>query len=49
MLTDCGLPEVLSVMLKVPVRVPDAVGVNVVLIVQFAPTATEVPQVSVSA
>ena len=48
-LTDCGLPEVLSVMLKVPVRVPDAVGVNVVLIVQFAPTATEVPQVSVSA
>jgi hypothetical protein len=48
-LTDCGLPEVLSAMLKVPVRVPDAVGVNVVLIVQFAPTATEVPQVSVSA
>src|SRR6266852_2501829 len=44
-LTDCGLPEVLSAMLKVPVRVPDAVGVNVVLIVQFAPTATEVPQV----
>ncbi len=48
-LTDCGLPEVLSAMLKVPVRVPDAVGVNVVLIVQFAPTATELPQVSVSA
>jgi hypothetical protein len=48
-LTDCGLPEVLSAMLNVPVRVPDAVGVNVVLIVQFAPTATELPQVSVSA
>ncbi len=48
-LTVCGLPEALSVMLKVPVRVPDAVGVNVTLMVQLAPAATEPPQVSVSA
>ena len=48
-LTVCGLPEALSVMLKVPVRVPDAVGVNVTLIVQLAPAATEPPHVSVSA
>ena len=48
-LTDCGLPEALSVMLKVPVRIPEAVGVNVTLMVQLAPAATELPQVSVSA
>jgi hypothetical protein len=46
-LTDCGLPEALSVMLRVPVRLPDAVGVNVTLMVQFAPAATELPQVLV--
>ena len=39
----------MSVMLKVPVRVPEAVGVNVILTVQLAPTATEPPQVLVSA
>src|SRR6266851_5517223 len=48
-LTDCGLPEVLSAMLKVPVRVPDAVGVNVTPMVQLAPAATELPQVFASA
>src|SRR5260370_710195 len=46
-LTDCGLPEALSVMLRVPVRLPDAVGVNGTLMVQFAPAATELPQVLV--
>src|SRR5260370_9051623 len=46
-LTDCGLPEALSVMLRVPVRLPDAVGVNVTLMVQLAPAATELPQVLV--
>jgi hypothetical protein len=34
--TVCGLPVALSVMVKVPMRVPAAVGVNVTLIVQFA-------------
>src|SRR5713226_4780622 len=47
-LTDCGLPEALSAMLKLPVRVPDAVGVNVTLMLQLAPAATELPQVFVS-
>src|SRR5258708_677616 len=37
--TLCGLPVALSVMVKVPMRVPAAVGVNVTLIVQFAPAA----------
>jgi hypothetical protein len=45
----CGLPAVLSTMLNVPVRVPAAVGLKVTLIVQLAPAATEVPQVSLSA
>src|SRR5207249_4957734 len=37
--TVCGLPEALSVALKLPVRVPDAVGENVTLMAQFPPTA----------
>jgi hypothetical protein len=45
----CGLPEALSVTLMLPVRVPDAVGVNVTLITQFAPAASELPQVLASA
>jgi hypothetical protein len=45
----CGLPLVLSVMVIAPVRVPVAVGVKVTLMVQFAPAATEVPQVLVCA
>src|SRR5260370_741630 len=48
-LTDCGLPEALSVMFRVPVRVPEAVGVKVTLMLQLAPAATELPQVLVSA
>ena len=43
----CGLPEALSVIATVAVLVPVAVGVNVTLMVQFAPAATEVPQVLV--
>jgi hypothetical protein len=44
---DCGLPEALSVIMIVPVRVPAAVGVNVTLIVQLAFTLIEAPQVLV--
>src|SRR5207302_9012392 len=43
----CGLPEALSVTLKLPVRVPDAVGENVTLMPQFPPNANEPPQLSV--
>lgn len=45
--TVCGLLLALSVMTTVPERVPVAVGVNTTLMVQFAPAATEVPQVLV--
>jgi phage tail protein X len=45
--TFCGLPAALSVMLNAAVRVPDAVGLNLTLIVQLAPAANEVPQVVV--
>lgn len=44
----CGLPDALSVILRVPVRDPAAVGVNVTFMVQFAPAVTELPQLSVS-
>jgi hypothetical protein len=43
----CGLPAKLSVIVIVPVWVPVDVGLNVTLIVQLAPSATEVPQVLV--
>ena len=39
-LTVCGLPPALSVTVKVPVRAPATVGVNVTLIVQLAPAAS---------
>jgi hypothetical protein len=48
-LTVCGLPAALSEMLTDAVRVPVAVGLNVTLIVQLPPAATELPQVLVSA
>ena len=48
-LTICGLPAALSVTLKLPVRVPDAVGVNVILMLQFPPGASEAPHVLVAA
>ena len=41
----CGLPVALSVTVTAAVRVPDAVGLNVTLIVQLAPALTELPQV----
>jgi len=44
-LTACGLPLALSVMLTEAARLPLAEGVNVTLIVQFPPAATELPQV----
>jgi len=44
----CGLPAALSVMVMVPVCVPVAVGAKVTLIEQFAPAASEAPQVVVS-
>src|SRR5579863_7919188 len=47
--TTCGLPLALSVTVIWPACVPVAVGVNVTLMVQFPPAATEVLQVLVSA
>jgi hypothetical protein len=46
-LTLCGLPLALSVTVSDAVRVPDADGVNVTLIVQLAPAATLLPQLLV--
>jgi len=46
-LTVCGLPLALSVMLTEAVRLPLAEGLNVTLIVQLLPAATELPQVLV--
>ncbi len=46
--TVCGLPGALSVTESVPLRLPEALGVKVTLIVQFAPDARLEPQVSVS-
>ena len=43
-LTDCGLSNALSVRVNPPVRTPKVVGVNVALILQLAPMATEMPQ-----
>jgi hypothetical protein len=42
--TVCGLFEALSVIVMLPVRNPGCVGVNVTLIMQFAPTASVLPQ-----
>src|SRR5215469_1771414 len=47
--TVCGLPFALSLIVRVPVRVPVAEGVNVMLIAQEAPAATDVPQLFVCA
>ena len=47
--TLCGLPEALSVTDSEPFRTPVAVGLNVMLMVQFAPAATLAPHVLVSA
>src|ERR1700719_1841314 len=41
----CGLPGAVSVTVRIPVRLPRAVGVKVTLTVQLVPGATGVPQV----
>ena len=48
-LTVCELPRALSVMLTEALRLPLADGLNVTLIVQEAPAATDLPHVLVSA
>lgn len=45
--TDCGLPDALSVMVRDAVRVPVAVGLKVILMEQLELAATLVPQVFV--
>ena len=47
--TVCGLPAALSVITTAPVRVLVAVGVNVRLMAQLAPAASDAPQVVVCA
>src|SRR5258708_4352592 len=47
--TVCGLLPALSVRVKVPVRVPTAVGVKLILNVQVTPGGTLVPQLLVCA
>src|SRR5207245_759844 len=42
-LTFCRLPAPLSLPLSTAVRVPDAVGLNVTLITQLAPPASQLP------
>jgi len=42
--TVCGLPGALSVTASEPLLLPEAVGVNVTLILQLAPAATLAPQ-----
>jgi hypothetical protein len=46
-LNFCGLLAALSLMLTEVVPLPLAEGVKVALIVQFAPAATELPEVAV--
>ena len=43
--TFCGLPTALSLTLSAAMRVPDAVGLNLTLMLQLAPAANELPQV----
>ena len=38
--TDCGLPDALSVIAKLALKLPSAVGVKVTLMVQEAPAAS---------
>ena len=46
--TVCGLSGALSVIVRLSVRLPVAVGVKVTLTVQFAPGVSAVPQLLVS-
>jgi len=43
--TFCGLPAALSLTPKAALRAPVALGLNLILIVQLAPAANELPQV----
>jgi len=45
----CGLLLALSVTVRVAVRVPEATGEKVTLMLQLVPAASEVPQLSLSA
>jgi hypothetical protein len=45
--TDSGVPEALSAMASVAVRVPAAEGLNVILMAQLDPAPTELPQLLV--
>jgi hypothetical protein len=47
--TCCGLPAALSVIVRVPLADPVAVGVKVTLTVQLAPAASVAPQLLLSA
>ena len=47
--TFCGLFGALSVIARVAFRLPVALGVRVIVIVQLAPGATELPQLLVCA
>ena len=44
--TDCGLFAALSVTVRVPLTLPAELGAKVTLMVQLAPAAKEVPQLS---
>src|SRR5438034_9373611 len=46
--TVCGLPVALSETVSVPLKDPVVAGVKVTLMLQFAPAATEDPQLLVS-
>src|SRR5205085_4519046 len=46
--TVCGLPASESAIFSVPFRVPVVDGVNVTFMAQFAPAASDAPQLSVS-
>ena len=45
--TICGLPIALSLIVRLAARLPAACGVKVIMIVQLAPEATELPQLFV--
>ena len=47
--TVCGLPEALSVIVRVPLRLPDALGVKVTVTVQLPLGPITLPQLFVSA
>ena len=46
-LTICGLPCALSLTERIPLRVPEAVGVNITLMLQLEPDAKDAGQLLV--